>query len=153
MLLPRRTKSESNITTFEGRRTTFLRFELSNKVQSNVAPAPINREIIGHLLNYCLRWSKKMKKSQLFSVALQKVWTHPDDFRASIMRRSARGLEHRPHRLERGHPEVCNLDVVLVVQQKVLGLQIAVAKQKKSNLKHMEMFILCSLDWSWVFIL
>ena len=39
MLLPRQTKSESNITTFEGRRTTFLRFELSNKVQSNVAPA------------------------------------------------------------------------------------------------------------------
>jgi hypothetical protein len=28
------------MTTFEGRRTTFLRFELSNKVQSNVAPAP-----------------------------------------------------------------------------------------------------------------
>ena len=32
-------KSESNITTFEGCRTTFLRFELSKKVQSNVAPA------------------------------------------------------------------------------------------------------------------
>ena len=39
MLLPRQTKSESNITTFEGSRTTFLRFELSNKVQMNVAPA------------------------------------------------------------------------------------------------------------------
>jgi hypothetical protein len=33
------TKSESNIATFEGRRTSFLRFELLNKVQSNVAPA------------------------------------------------------------------------------------------------------------------
>jgi hypothetical protein len=32
---------ESNITTFEGRQTTFLRFELSNKVQSNNAPAPV----------------------------------------------------------------------------------------------------------------
>jgi len=84
-------------------------------------------------------------KVSVFAVALQKLWTHPDDFRASIMRRSARGLEHRPHRLERGHPEVCDLDVVLVVQQKVLRLQIAVAKQNQLNLKHMEMFILCSL--------
>ncbi len=44
MLLPRRTESEWNITTFEGRRTTFLRFELSNKVQSNVAPALTHSE-------------------------------------------------------------------------------------------------------------
>ncbi len=41
MLLPRQTKSESNITTFKGRQTTFLRFQLLNKLQSNVAPAPV----------------------------------------------------------------------------------------------------------------
>jgi hypothetical protein len=35
------TKSESNIATFSTRQTTFLRFQLSNKVQSNVAPAPL----------------------------------------------------------------------------------------------------------------
>ncbi len=39
LLFPRRTKSESKITTFEGRRRAFLRFELSKNVQSNVAPA------------------------------------------------------------------------------------------------------------------
>ncbi len=32
--MSRRTKSESNITTFEGRRRTFLRFQLSKNVQS-----------------------------------------------------------------------------------------------------------------------
>ena len=41
MLLPRRTKSESNIATFHTRRSSFLRFQLSKNVQSNVAPAPI----------------------------------------------------------------------------------------------------------------
>ena len=41
LLLPHRTKSESNITTFEGRQTTFLQFQLSNKLQSNLAPAPL----------------------------------------------------------------------------------------------------------------
>jgi hypothetical protein len=40
LLFPRRTKSESNITTFEGRRRAFLRFELLKKSQLNVTPAP-----------------------------------------------------------------------------------------------------------------
>ena len=43
------------------------------------------------------------------------------------MRRSAAGLEHGAHGLERGHAEVGDLDVVLVVEQQVLGLEVAVA--------------------------
>ncbi len=50
MLLPRWTKSESNITTFEGRRKSFLRFELSKKVESNVAPALFSR---GRAFHFC----------------------------------------------------------------------------------------------------
>ena len=43
------------------------------------------------------------------------------------MRRPAAGLEHGSHGLEGSHAEVGHLDVVLVVEQQVLGLEVAVA--------------------------
>ena len=55
------------------------------------------------------------------------VDTHPDDLRAGVVRGAAAGLQHRPQRLQRGHPEVRNLYIVLVVQQQVLRLQVSVA--------------------------
>ena len=55
---------------------------------------------------------------------LEHTRTH---LRTSVVRRSAAGLEHGAPGLEGGHAEVGHLDVVLVVEQEVLGLQVAVA--------------------------
>ena len=52
------------------------------------------------------------------------------------MRGAAGGLQHRPHGLQRGHAKVGDLDVVLLVQEEVLRLQVAVtAKGEKMNLR------------------
>jgi hypothetical protein len=75
LLFPRRTKSESNITTFEGRRRTFLWFQLSKNVQSNVAPAPeLNATQYGNSkarrLKKFIGENKKLKWGKTFTLPL-----------------------------------------------------------------------------------
>jgi hypothetical protein len=43
------------------------------------------------------------------------------------MRTAARGLEELVDLLERGHPKVGYLDVAFLVEEQVLGLEVAVA--------------------------
>ena len=56
--------------------------------------------------------------------------THSDHFWTCVMRGSAAGLQHGPHRLQGSHTEVGDLDVVFVVQEEVLGFQITMTGKK-----------------------
>ena len=58
--------------------------------------------------------------------------SYPYDLWTSVVRRPAGRLQHAPAGLQRGHAEVRHLDVVLVIQQKVLGLQVAVTATEDS---------------------
>ena len=50
-----------------------------------------------------------------------------DNLRTRVVRAPARCFEHPIVALERGHPEIGNLDVALSVEKQVLGLEVAVA--------------------------
>ena len=52
--------------------------------------------------------------------------TYPDDLGAGVVRRATARLQHRALHLQRRHAEVGHADVVLLVQQQVLRLQVAV---------------------------
>ncbi len=54
-----------------------------------------------------------------------------DHLRAGVVRGAAGRLQHGANRLQGGHAEVGDLDVVLVVQQKVLGLQVTVTGRRR----------------------
>ena len=56
--------------------------------------------------------------------------THRDDLRTSVMWTSTARLQQSVTRLERSHAKVCNLDVLLRVQQQVFRLEVAVADIK-----------------------
>jgi hypothetical protein len=49
------------------------------------------------------------------------------DFRRCVMRAAARSLQHALVCLPCRHTKVCDLDILVLVEQQVLGLQIAVA--------------------------
>ena len=53
--------------------------------------------------------------------------THPDHLWTGVMGAAAARLQRVAVRLQGGHPEVGHSDVVLLVQQQVLGLQVTVA--------------------------
>jgi len=60
--------------------------------------------------------------------------TYPYDLRTRVVWTAARGFQHAAGWLQRSHPKVRYLNVILLVQQQVLGLQVpmAVSRNKSS---------------------
>lgn len=58
-----------------------------------------------------------------------------DDFRGSVVRGTARGLEHSVGGLQGGHAEVGYFDVSVLIEKKILGFEIAVARKGKKKEK------------------